>query len=237
MKRILFSLLISLFAFGPASCAEAQTGQYGAPGSVEEIKSWAKISGREGMDYNVYYSPNEKDPSAPIGISFQTGPKYGAKTFADAVKAIGETSKIKLIGKPDYVYVTAYNRWFGRQQNIVLQRTQRDGRDGVLVALLTSDQSDYRNINVIGWEVSKAQFISSDGVLRMLKIRSPKYYDAIPEGARKKIARAPFKNQVATYNYVMDQVMADGLSNLMRLQELHYDVLLGNDITSPFIAD
>ena len=102
------------------------------------------------------------------------------------LRRLVKTSKIDLIGKPEYVYVQAYQSWFGRQQNIVLQRTRRNGRKGVLVALLTSDQTDYRNINVIGWEISEDQFIESEGVLRMLKIRAPKYYAAIPPKVRKK---------------------------------------------------
>ena len=237
MNRIIVSLIALLSLLGATMLTEAQSIEFSAPETLEEIRSWPKISGREGKDYDVYRSPRESDASAPIGMVFQTGPKYGVETFGGAVKAIGKTSKIQLIGKPEYVYVRAYQTWFGRQQNIVLQRTRRDGRKGVLVALLTSDQSDHRNINVIGWEVSEDQFIASDGVLRMLKIRAPKYYSAIPPNVRQKIAQAPFKNQVATYNYVMDQVMSNGLSNLMRLQELQYDVLLGDDITSPFIAD
>ena len=237
MNRIVISLvaLLSLLSFSIP--AFAQVSKFSVPETVEEIRSWPKVSGREGKDYDVYRSPRESDPAAPFGMVFQTGPKYGVTTFGGAIKAIGKTSKIDLIGKPEYVYVQAYQSWFGRQQNIVLQRTRRDGRKGVLVALLTSDQTDYRNINVIGWEISEDQFIESEGVLRMLKIRAPKYYAAIPPDVRKKIAKAPFKNQVATYNYVMAQVMSNGLSNLMRLQELQYDVLLGDDISSPFIAD
>ena len=106
-----------------------------------------------------------------------------------------------------------------------------------MVVLLMSDKADYRDINAIGFDLTEEDFIASDGVLSMLKIRAPKYYAAIPPADRAKIAKSPFKNQVISYNFVMDQVKSDGMANLMRLQELHFDVLLGNDITSPFIAD
>lgn len=229
MYRILSLLFVSGLLFVQATCAQAAgPSGYDAPESTEDIEAWTKIRRHT-------WSPDPGNPNAPVGFYFMTGPEFGVHTYTEALAFIEtHTREVELVGQPTMRRIDSYKLWYGTDAYIVLQET----RKGVMVAYFNSLPESYRDIIITGYDITREDFVAWGGALNMLNIRGAEdYYNAVPAQVRARLARAPFRNQVESYNFIMDQVMANGLGNLTRLQELQYDTLFGDDITSPFIAD
>ena len=225
-----FILLVTFGLFlVPVSCSQA-SGPSGheAPLSTSDIEAWTKIRPHT-------YSPDPGNPRAPVGFYFYTGPEFGVDTYAEALDFLeSHTQEVELVGEPYFQRISSYKMWYGTDAYLVLSET----RKGVMVAYLNSTPEAYKDIIITGYNVTRDDFEAWDGALNMLNIRrAGQYYHAVPANVRARLAKAPFKNQAESYNFIMDQVMSNGLGNLTRLQELQYDTLFGDDITSPFIAD
>ena len=222
VRLFLVGLLLFLM-----SCGATADQRYDAPRTIEEFENWPKISKHT-------YSLNPQDKNAPVAFRYYTGPEFGVTTYQGALDFIeSHTGVVKLKGTPTMELVRSYKNWFGTDAYIVLHPSEK----GVMVALFNSPKENYKRIITTGFDLTREDFERWEGVMSIVQLRAPKYYAAVPEDVRARIGRAPFENQVASYNFIMDKVMTNGLSGLMRLQELHYDVLLGEDVTSPFISD
>lgn len=229
MYRIISLILVFGLLVTQAACAQAGgPSGYDAPQSTEDIEAWTNIRPHT-------WSPDPGNPRAPVGFYFMTGPDYGVHSYAEAFAFIeSHTREVELVGEPTMRRIDSYKLWYGTDAYIVLHET----RKGVMVAYFNSLPESYQDIIITGYDITREDFEAWGGALNMLNIRGAEaYYNAVPEEVRSRLARAPFRNQTESYNFIMDQVMSNGIGNLTRLQELHYDTLFGDDITSPFIAD
>lgn len=229
MVRILFLLVCLNACLALATYAQnARPAGYDAPLSTDDIESWTNIRPHT-------WSPDPGNPRAPVGFYFYTGPEFGVNTYSEALAFIeSHTREVERVGEPYFQKINSYKLWYGTDAYLVLQET----RKGVMVAYLNTLPENHPDIIITGYDVTREDFEAWGGALNMLNIRgSGNYYSAVPVSVRERLSRAPFRNQAAAYNFIMDQVMINGLNNLNRLQELQYDTLFGDDITSPFIAD
>ncbi len=212
--------------------------KYTLPTDQSDFDKWP-LTGK------ITRSPNARDPLAPRGYSAVTGPKFNVSTFDGALRDLAKDAKITMTGKPFYEDLNAWKLFDGRQSKLVMVTTTRGGEKGVLMAYIVKPKTS-SEFSILAYEVPEQTFLEGGGIVRMMLIRG-----IIPstgvfqKGQVDKIARAPFKQQMAFYEAALDKLyerksrefIASQSAVTLRMMELNYDLLLGGDISSPFIAD
>lgn len=211
---------------------------YRLPTDQSDFNKWP-------MTKPITFSPNISDPLAPRGYRGVTGPDRGVTTFNGALQDMLGSTDIKLAGKPIFRKLQAWADYDGRQARLVMVPTNRGGHKGVLMVYLVSPKGSPR-FSALGYEVPEQTFLDGGGIIRMLMIRGiVPNANVFPANQQSRIARAPFKQQMDFYDAALTklyerrkrQFIASQSAVSMRMMELNYDLLLGGDISSPFIAD
>lgn len=133
----------------------------------------------------------------------------------------------------------------GGEVHVSAGRSRLGGADAALFVLVerTADQSDWK---VFVFQAPEETWRDWGGVGRMLLITGViEEIEAIPAERRDAIARLEPAQQVVLYEAAYTQLMLALLrgtlmsqaQTTMMMQELNYDLLFGDDITSPFPAD
>jgi len=215
--------------------------KFEAPNHTDEMfASWEKVSG-------IKWTIDESNALAPCGYRAESGPKYGYTTFKGAIAHLAKNAKIEITGDTVMRDLEAWKAWDGRTAKIVMAPTRLGGEDGVLVLFL-SQRLGSEDFLMHGYEVTENDFLAWGGITRMLKMRGVvPDIEAFPQETRNRIARSPFNQQADLYNAALNKqftVLSKGLMQsmtqdqaLLRMQELNYDLILGGDVTSPFIGD
>lgn len=226
------------------SRATSRAAQYLPPETVAQMDRWPS-SGK----LTKALRPN--DPLSPRYYLVQTGPKYGVYNFETAIQKLPTVSNLKLKGRPVVEKLEAWETYDGSSAAIVIQQTQMENQDGVIVLFMTNlfmtKKKGQNDIIYLGYEVTEDTYLAWGGITRMMKLRRViPSIDAFPKAMRDRISRAPFKQQTKLYEAGLNKVLENGAASmyamsqaqtLMRMQELNYDLLLGGDITSPMISD
>lgn len=213
-------------------------GNYTLPNDQSDFYKWPQTG-------PVTYSPNVKDPLAPRGYIGSTGPKFGVSTHDGAFKKLLEYGNIVTAGTPVSQRLKPWVKFDKRDARLVMVPSVRGGQKGVLMAFISS-VSNSPEFGVLGYEVPEQAFLDGGGIIRMMLIRGiiPSA-DVFPKETQDRIARAPFKQQMAFYEAALDKLyesekrkfVATQGAVTLRMMELNYDLLLGGDISSPFIGD
>ena len=220
--------------------APARRGQhYAAPETVAQMDAWPSSD-------RLTKALNPKDPLSPRYYIVQTGPKYGVYDFKTAISKLPSVSNLKLKGKPVVEELEAWKTYDGSTAAIVLQQTNIQNQDGIIVLFMTKKKGQ-SDIVYFGYEVTEDTYLKWGGITRMMQLRKViPSIKAFPQSTRDRISRAPFKQQADVYEAALNKVLENGAASmyamsqaqtLMRMQELNYDLLLGGDITSPMISD
>ncbi|MEM0962277.1 MAG: hypothetical protein AAGK21_07075 [Bacteroidota bacterium] len=144
-------------------------------------------------------------------------------------------------------------RQMGARRSAALVETRLGGVRGIafVIAQWKVNELGYTGLVI---EMSMDTFVAWGGVTRLLALRGVTPSATVfPEDRVGEIARSSFSSQLDIYEAAGDALYAElaeaarqtsrGPSSLseaavtLRLMELNYDLLLGGDISSPFIAD
>ncbi|MEM6266725.1 MAG: hypothetical protein AAF707_04310 [Pseudomonadota bacterium] len=218
--------------------ASTRSARYTLPTDQSDFNKWRKVG-------DITFSPNPSDPLAPRGYRAKLGSEYGLTSFDSAMRKLAEVAGITIAGDPHVQRLGSWSAYDGREARLMMVPTTRAGTKGVLMLYLVQLKGD-RAFSFLGYEVPEKTFLDGGGIVRMMLIRGIVPSDNVfPDNQVERIARAPFKQQMAFYDAALTklyetkkrQFIASQSAVTMRMMELNYDLLLGGDISSPFIAD
>ncbi len=171
-------------------------------------------------------------------------PDDNAKTFAELAQWLG--TQVKAVEPIRFEPLEAWRRYDGRDMRLAMMKTRRDGIEQMAWFLARTTEDEGFNFLLLGMEVPLETYRQWGGIAHLLALR-----DIIPSVAsmpadeRDRVSRADGEAQTAVFEAALNaqflglsaQMRASQASTLLRMQELNYDMLLGDDITSPGIAD
>ncbi|MEM8777666.1 MAG: hypothetical protein AAGF26_02095 [Cyanobacteria bacterium P01_G01_bin.49] len=216
---------------------EGQKRDYPAPEDQSDTNDWSEDGPWRVQVPGDLYSPRV--------VTAVTGPKFGVHSSDGAVRDLVKDTGIDFVGLPQVETLDVWTNFDGRTVKMILAETRLNGQPGVLF-LLIGNLKGSDEYKLFGIETTRETFQQWGGVTRMLVLRDViDSVESFPADKRQAIAKAPLANQVAVYEAALNALykeLSAGLilnqaQTLLRMQELNYDLLLGDDITSPFIAD
>jgi len=163
----------------------------------------------------------------------------------NALKTLIKTTGLRIKGIPKFERMEAYQSFDGRDFRILLTETNMP-RDKGVAFIIYGREKGSGSASVVALEMPRKTYAAWGGVAGMLRLRGVvPSIDVFPKSERNRIAKAPLAQQVAFYEAVLDKFyMTEAISLMMTqarttamMTELNYDLLFGDDITSPFIAD
>lgn len=214
------------------------TGRYAPPATDQEVLGWHKDG--------IVYALAPRDVDAPRGFNAVSGPEWGYDSFEGALSHLVKNAGITPRAAPAMRTLDAWTAWDGRTTKLVVQPTRLAGKDATLVLLIIQkrEQTDF---TMFGYEATEADYRAWGGIARMMQMRGIiPGTDVFPSAERDRILAASPSQQVEFYNAALNKqfnALAAGMvasmqaQTILRMQELNYDLLFGNDITSPMIAD
>ena len=219
----------------------ADLPNYSAPQSQMEIdKNWKMT------DHKLWRYQKPGDKYTPRALFAETGPKYNVSSIKGAFESLKTEIDTDFKENPNFEKLEAWEKFDGSNAQIALIPTNYAGTDGVMFIYISNKKgSDLYGIVAI--EATESTFRDWGGIAQMLVMRDViPNLDVFPKERRELMAGAPLNKQVPFYEASLDALQknlnaqAQAMSQsqvLLRMQELNYDLLLGDDITSPFIAD
>lgn len=208
-----------------------------APTSHTEALAWV----RDGGPWRVL---RPGDPASPRAFAGTTGPRDGVRSFDAAVRDIAQTGGISFVGSPAFETLEAWTRFDGRTNRITMAPTRLAGRPGVVFMEISLPRGSDR-YTFFAIEMPEPVFRAWGGAVRMMVLRQVvPTMDSVPAVRREQVARAPLPQQVAFFEAAQDrqyEALSAGLmmtqaGTFLRMQELNYDLLFGNDITDPMLG-
>lgn len=231
--------VFALTAFMAVAIPSAAWAQYNpAPANQAALDRWAK---RDGLTRNM----KGGDKTSPVFHQGTTGPKYDVRSHKQAILNLSKYTGTKFAGDVTLEKLEPWAKFDGRDSRIGLAKTTIGGKPGVLFALVVQmkGSSDYA---IWAVDMPETTYREWGGAIRMLALRGViDSADIFPQDMHRQIAAQPHAEQLAFYEAALDKLY-DKLSAqavlsqsqvILRMQELNYDLLFGNDITSPFIGD
>ncbi|MEM9839590.1 MAG: hypothetical protein AAF830_10620 [Pseudomonadota bacterium] len=162
-----------------------------------------------------------------------------------ALSALDKATDLKITGNRSFERLEAYTSLDGRDARILLTETKIANRQGTAFLFYgRGASSDEGMIFVL--EMPDDIYKQWGGIAGMLRMRGViESIDVFPKAERQRIANASLSQQTNFYETVLDTFYQTQTLLLMRTQaqttammtELNYDLLFGDDITSPMIAD
>ncbi|MEM9501463.1 MAG: hypothetical protein AAF941_06405 [Pseudomonadota bacterium] len=234
-----YKAAIASLALITASFPTSVWAQYNpAPADQSALDSWAK---RDELTRNM--KPGDK--SSPVYHRGTTGPRYDVRSHEQAVLNLAKYTGTVFTGEVIMERLDPWAKFDGRDSRIGLAKTTIGGKPGVLFALVVQmkGSSDYA---IWAVDMPEKTYLEWGGAVRMLALRGViDTASVFPADMRSQIAAQTHAEQLAFYEAALDKLY-DRLSAqavlsqsqvILRMQELNYDLLFGNDISSPFIGD
>lgn len=210
---------------------------YTAPASADALKAWRKAG-------ELWRVQRPGDPNSPRWFLAETGPRFGVRSLDGAVQDITKDTGLRFAAKPALEPLEVWGKVDGRSSWITLAPTRLGGSPGVFFMEIWRPRgsADYL---AVGVEMPEPVFRAWGGVARMMVLRRViPNMESVPAQRRAQIARAPLRQQVAffeagqnkLYNALAPGLLMSQAATLMRMRELNYDLLFGNDYTDPTIG-
>jgi hypothetical protein len=225
-----------LLALGLASPAAAQYSR--APADQSALDRWSKRS-------NLTRAMVRNDPSSPVWHKGNTGPKYNVTSHLQAVRNLAKYTGTVFAGAVTMERLDPWTRFDGRDARIALAPTRIGGKPGTLFALVVQPRGS-DGYAIWALDMPTQTYREWGGAVRMMALRDVIDSATIfPADMRRQIAQQTHREQLAFYEAALAKLYTrlsaryamSRSQQILRMQELNYDLLFGGDISSPFIAD
>ena len=207
-----------------------------APSSWADVSDWSKPG--------LWRLQSPGDPASPRWAGIRTDPGE-ANTFDEALDVLVGFADLDPAGGAVSEEVDAWRRIDGRRRTVSLMETRYGGGRGVAFVVLERKPGSLIYEGLV-MEMPMHTFVAWGGITRMLLLRGvTPAAEVFPADRRDAIARSSFKSQLdlyeaaseALYSELAAQAVMTQQAVTLRLMELNYDLILGGDISSPYIAD
>ena len=164
---------------------------------------------------------------------------------AAALRKLVQSAQLQRKDTQPFEKLESYASLDGRDARILLTSTRMNQGDGVAFAFYGRGAGSSK-ASLFVLEMREKTYRQWGGVAAMLRMRGViDDIDVFPAAQRQRIANASLPRQIDFYEAVLDKFyVTQSLALMMTrarttamMMELNYDLLFGDDISSPFIAD
>lgn len=212
------------------------TTRYRAPSTWSDAAAWPE---RGAWKVQEPGAPSPRWARLEVGLSAADYSAAGAASVA--FRRLG----VEAVGALEAEVLEAWRRIDRRERTVGLVPTRLGGQPAVAFVLTDKIPGSITYTCVV-LEAPLETFVAWGGITRMLTLQDvTPSTEVFPESRRGAIARSSLRSQVDLYETVADALYAELAAGAtmtqgavsLRMLELNYDLILGGDISSPFIAD